>query len=500
MNEFLNNFHKRMEKLSYSYLIDSKAATLTFYKEYFTDIEFINLIYTLMVFILEKSLKSEDCTLDDMSVFLEGIILKYFKLELTSDVIKSLVYDIVYRVLRNDGKPFIFETIDYQTGTRHQYHYHLLQQKNASFDENKSTFYLEKEGYRLILNSLEVDEKLQIDLNQMILELSLNKKNFSDALMAAQNLNNLIIAQIQVIKNFTMRLRESIFSVSIDDFEKHYLQNINVLKEQNERFYELYDLVIKEEERVQLLDSAHLKKYQSLKQLARIKELLSDITEKASSLIGYHFHFKDEYEEALEHLSLYYEKSRINIKEQLLKPLEQNGSKLGDIYPFFNVLFNKGLKKHFNLNFIFKTQDLMLSNDEEKEISIIDRDQKDMDEGHEEQYFNEILAIIFDFISERKETTLKELITHYEKSHDFIKLIPNVRKFSEVLIELLRVGKIDAETEVQKDTFYSKSMISRYYQIAGKTLFFYKTEEIIVIKDKQGMILKCPNIIMKISE
>ena len=45
----------------------------------------------------------------------------------------------------------------------------------------------------------------------MILELSLNKKNFSDALMAAQNLNNLIIAQIQVIKNFTMRLRESIF-------------------------------------------------------------------------------------------------------------------------------------------------------------------------------------------------------------------------------------------------------------------------------------------------
>ena len=102
MNEFLNNFHKRMEKLSYSYLIDSKAATLTFYKEYFTDIEFINLIYTLMVFILEKSLKSEDCTLDDMSVFLEGIILKYFKLELTSDVIKSLVYDIVYRVLRND--------------------------------------------------------------------------------------------------------------------------------------------------------------------------------------------------------------------------------------------------------------------------------------------------------------------------------------------------------------------------------------------------------------
>ncbi len=142
----------------------------------------------------------------------------------------------------------------------------------------------------------------------------------------------------------------------------------------------------------------------------------------------------------------------------------------------------------------------MLSNDEEKEISIIDRDQKDMDEGHEEQYFNEILAIIFDFISERKETTLKELITHYEKSHDFIKLIPNVRKFSEVLIELLRVGKIDAETEVQKDTFYSKSMISRYYQIAGKTLFFYKTEEIIVIKDKQGMILKCPNIIMKISE
>lgn len=519
-----------MEKLSYSFLIDNKVSTLTAFKDYFTSLELINLVYSLMCYVLDKSLKDEECTLNNMALLLEELCGRYYDKSLSEEEAYNITHFIVYKILRNDGKPFVFTTLDYSTGEKKVFDFHLLQQKTSKVDNNKSTFTLTQEGYRLILGALEVDEKTQIDINQMILELSLKKKNFSQGLLAVENLNNLITAQINVVNNFIYKTRENIFSIEQRDFEENFLKNLEVLKEQNKKFDELKEIIIVEEERLSKSEGEITKdNYESLKQLGRIKELLITISYKAGELISRHFHFKDEYKKALEEASFYYNNKRINIKEDLIKPIEKDASALGSIYKLFNPLFKVSIDKKFNINSMFNEQRLYFKEDEEDEIVIDAVDSEDFEltlkQKSREQY-REIICALLAFLVDNRETDLKALMEAYNSKSilEYRKLVPTVRKFSEVFIELLRIGSIDVEAMVreQNDAYDNEEiefdlrkllvdeMQEKYRLLSMKYLHFNKcgddvkltitekseennNEDFMTIEN-----LSCPNIIMKL--
>ncbi len=530
MYEFLNNFHKRMEKLSYSFLIDYKVSTLTTFKEYFTSIQLINLVYSLMCFVLDRSLKDEECTLNNMAVLLGDLCANYYDKVLTEEEAYDITHFIVYKILRNDGKPFIFNTMDYSVKEKKVFDFHLLQQRNSKVDNNKSTFSLTKEGYRLILGALEVDEKTQIDINQMILELSLKKKNFSQGLLAVENLNNLITAQINVVNNFIYKTRENIFSIDQRDFEENFLKNIDVLKDQNKKFDELKETIIIEEERLSKSQGEISKEnYDSLRQLGKIKELLITISYKAGELITGHFHFKEEYKKALEEASFYYNNKRINIKDDLIKPVEKDASKLGSIFKLFNPLFKASITKKFNINYMFKEQKLYFRDDEEDEIEIDKIDNEDLEliekQKNREQY-KRIISAILAFLVDNRESDLKTLmeIFNLKTIEEYKNLVPTVRRFSQVLIELLRIGIIDVEEmiEEQNDAYDNEEIEfdlrkllvdeihEKYSLISIKYMHFNKCSDgvkiTIIEKAEENPEedfttlenLKCPNIIMKL--
>lgn len=530
MYDFLNNFHKRMEKLSYSFLIDNKVSTLTTFKEYFNSLEMINLVYSLMCFVLDKSLRDEECILDNMSAFLEEISAEYYGRVLTEEEAYDITHFIVYKILRNEGKSFIFTTMDYSSGEKKVFDFHLLQQKTSKLNNNKSTFSLTQEGYRLILGALEVDEKTQIDLNQMILELSLKKKNFSQGLMAVENLSNLITAQINVINNFIYRTRENIFSIEQRDFEDNFLKNIEVLKEQNKKFDELRDIIIVEEERlIKSQEEINKENYESLKQLGRIKELLINISYRAGELISRHFQFKDEYKKALEEASFYYNNKRISIKEDIIKPIEKDASRLGDIFKLFNPLFKVETSKKFNINYMFNEQKLYCREEDEGEIIIDFSEEEDLELLEKKKnrlQYRGILASILAFLADNKNADLKAMVDYYNKksSLEYKVLIPTMRKFTEVIVELLRIGTIDVQEMIreQNDAYDNEEIEfdlrkllvdeiqEKYRFINIRAMHFYKCSngEKLTIKEKidetpeEDFItvetLSCPNIIMKL--
>ena len=530
MYDFLNNFHRRMEKLSYSFLIDNKVSTLTTFKDYFTSSELINLVYSLMCFVLDKSLKDEECTLSNMASLLEELVSNYYDKGLTEEEAYDITHFIVYKILRNDGKPFVFTTMDYSKGEKKVFDFHLLQQKTSKVDNNKSTFMLTQEGYRLILGALEVDEKTQVDINQMILELSLKKKNFSQGLLAVENLNNLITAQINVLNNFIYRTRENIFSIEQKSFEDNFLKNIEILNEQNKKFDELKEIILIEEDRLSRSEGEITKdNYESLKQLGKIKELLIAISSKAGELIGRHFHFKQEYKKALEEASFYYNNKRINIKEDLIKPIESDASNLGNLYKLFNPLFKTSLTKKYNINYMFNEQKLYFRDEDEEEILIDTQDEEDLElierQKNKEQYRN-IISSLVGFLVDNKNTDLGQLMEHYNDKSDleYSKLVPTIRKFSEVLIELLRIGSIDiAKMLEEQDNVYDNDELDfdlrkllvdeineKYRFLYLQSISFYKSGDgskiTVIERDNQSdqndfdtvETLSCPNIIMKL--
>jgi len=533
MYDFLNNFHRRMEKLSYSFLIDNKVSTLTAFKDYFTGMDLINLVYSLMCFVLDRSLKDEECTLNNMASLMEELAPEYYDRTLSEQEAYEITRFIVYKILRNDGKPFVFTTIDYSSGEKKVFDFHLLQQKTSKLDHNKSTFMLTQEGYRLILGALEVDEKTQIDINQMILELSLKKKNFSQGLLAVENLNNLITAQINVINNFIYRTRENIFSIEQKSFEDNFFKNIDVLKEQNKKFDELKEIILIEEDRLSKSEGEITKEnYESLRQLGRIKELLTTISYKAGELITRHFHFKEEYKKALEEASFYYNHKRINIKEDLIQPIEKDASALGSIYKLFNPLFRASLPKGFNINYMFNEQKLYSTDDDDEGVFIDKEEEQDSElilrQKNKEQY-RDIVSSILAFLAENRSTDLKSLVDHYQNKNaaDYFKLVPTIRKFAEVFIELLRIGTIDVEDMIsEQENAYDNDEIEfdlrkllvddineKYRFLGLKFISFTKSQDgqKITVTEKRAEgaeeaegdfetceTLSCPNILMKL--
>lgn len=532
MYDFLNNFHRRMEKLSYSFLIDNKISVTGQLKNYgFSTNEQINLVYVLMCFVLDKSLKDEECTLDNMSNYLDKIILNYFDKDIKEEEVREITRFIIYRVLRNEGKPFIFKTLNYSNDERVVYEYHLLQQKPSRDNKNKSTFYLTQEGYRLLLGSLEIDEKMQIDINQMILELSLKRKNFSQGLTAIENLNNLIRSQISVINNFIYRTRENIFSINQEEFQNNFLKNIEVLKEQNDRFEELKQVVILEEERLMSNNDKVIdENLESLRQLGRIKELLISISQKSGSLISKHFQFKDEYKNALEEASYYYSNKRINIKEDILKPIEEDAMALDNIYKIFNPLFIPKIKKKFNINKIFEEQKIYSSEDEEDEVEIDEiKEEQELINNliRRKEEYQGIISCMLGFIIDKKNTDFRALAEYYSNKNDeeFKKLVPTVRQLSEIVIEFLRLGEIDIEEMMNE---YEESYINEEIELdlrqllvneinekyrfrMPKKLKFFRNDEIDIVEVKERVhvdkniesfefttieTVRCPNFIM----
>lgn len=530
MYDFLNNFHKRMEKLSYSFLIDNKVSTLNSYKDYFNSLQLINLVYSLMCFVLDRSLKDEECTLNNMSSLVSELAERYYQRPLEEQEAQEITRLMVYKILRNDGKPFVFETIDYNTGQKVVFDFHLLQQKTSKVDHNKSTFMLTQEGYRLLLGALEIDEKTQIDINQMILELSLKKKNFSQGLYAVENLNNLITAQINVINNFIYRTRENIFAIEQRSFEENFLKNIQVLKEQNKKFDELKEIILVEEDRLSQAEGEITKEnYQSLTQLGRIKELLTNISYKAGELINRHFHFKEEYKKALEEASSYYNNRRINLKEDLVKQVEQDSASLENLYKLFNPLFKVNLPKSFNINYIFNEQRVYSKEEDEEGVVIEEEEDYDPEllirQKSREEYRNIVVSILT-FMVEKRDIDLRSLVEHYQAKEEeaYFRLVPSVRKFSEVLIEFLRIGTIDLEEIIREQAqVYENEEIEfdlrkilveevkeKYRFLSLKSMSFIKAEDAdrISVQEKRttGLeeefitleTLRCPNILMKL--
>ena len=77
--DFLKDFHKRMKKVGTYALINYNSIYKGTWKNYGFEenYEYINLIFAVMMFIMEQSLKDDICTLDDIAAYIDEINTKF---------------------------------------------------------------------------------------------------------------------------------------------------------------------------------------------------------------------------------------------------------------------------------------------------------------------------------------------------------------------------------------------------------------------------------------
>ena len=114
--EFLKHFPRRMKHVGlYAVLIQNSIQKTTWKNYGFVGAdEQLNLIFAVMLYIMEQSLKEEVCTMDDIGAYIDTVNMQYLGKKLSYDDCRKLGDFIVNVILSNEGKVMYFDGYNFE--------------------------------------------------------------------------------------------------------------------------------------------------------------------------------------------------------------------------------------------------------------------------------------------------------------------------------------------------------------------------------------------------
>ena len=202
--EFLKNFPRRMKNVGlYAVLVQNSLQKSTWKKYGFQkNDEQLNFIFTVLLYIMEQSLKEETCTMDDIGAYIDNVNTQYFQKEMTYEDCRALGDFVVNVVLSNEGKTMYFDGFHFE-----QKAYQIM---NISYvanrivyseqDVRRTSYYLTDDGYNLLLSTLEIENNMKLTIHEMIFQMHLEKQSYDKAVDEIKNVFNLLRIQLQKIQ------------------------------------------------------------------------------------------------------------------------------------------------------------------------------------------------------------------------------------------------------------------------------------------------------------
>ncbi|MEN8904794.1 MAG: hypothetical protein ABF289_02430 [Clostridiales bacterium] len=454
--EFLKDFHKRIEIVAIIEFITTRIARKQTLRNYgFSGIESINLVILVLCFIMEKSLVEEICTKSDVASYLRRLDIDYFKKNISDEQYPEVADFILRDCLQNGGVPHYFNTYNYKENKEEKINVKLIDDKRVLIrTENVYSFYMTPQGYKFMFNTLEIEEAMQVSIEQFKLSISIKKRNFGVAKNNIDNLFNLSKTQIQKINYFIKKVKEDIGSTGIKEYEEIYNSTFSSIDEQKEGYDNLYELIKNTEKSIiessdRRLDKDVLEK--EAENIIYIKNKLKFIINEQSKLLLKQQELQKIYNEAVDNILYIGFENRINFEEEIVRKIEENPDKMYPLIKILRPLFMPNLEKIFNINIALKEQKVVNAKNYNYESNVL------MDESYLNTYeseneikirdINNSYVDIFCFICKYtidnpdNEISLSNLIE--ESKDDYYKLVPDIKIFMNVLLQLTNIKDID---------------------------------------------------------
>ena len=463
--DFLKDFDKRMKKVGMFALINYNSFFKNILKNYGFDVpyESTNLIYVIMIFIMEQSLKEEDCTLDHIAMFIEEVDKEYFNKGLNYDQCKAIGDFVVNTVICNNGETMYFKGYNFEKAEYEDINISIINNKTVEIEEvRRTSYYLTEEGYYLLLGTLEVESNLKLTVQEMIFDLHLKRADYDKAIDDVKKLFNLSRIQLQKIEESIRIIKENVFDFSSQDYDNILNNNMSIIETQKKSFKGYKDYVSEREKEITdnniNIDKFDEEDYKALINLGIIKKQLSRVIDEHQKILNSHFDFKKAYSEALTDMTAFSAIKRININRDLYEPILMDFSKLDAIPKILRSLFIQKSTQYYNIQKCVQTQRVIKVKDYEDEVAIT-FDEESLKEERERELrikaikYKGILEMLLNYLVEQDElkATLEEIIMDLlEKVELKNVFIPTIEMFREVMIELLKVNSINID-EISKE-------------------------------------------------
>ena len=492
--DFLKHFPKRMKHVGlYAVLLQGSLQKTTWQKYGFVRAdEQINLIFAVLLYIMEQSLKEEYCTKDDIGVFIDELNMEYLKKDMAYEDCKSLGDFILNVVLSNEGKAMYFDGYNFE-----QKAYQIM---NISYvanrvvyveDEVKRTsYYLTDDGYNLLLGTLEMESNMKLTIHEMIFKMHLEKQSYDKAVDEIKNVFNLLRIQLQKIQEAMGKVRRNALNYSVAEYGDILDENLDTISDTNQKFQDYRELV---KARARELEKEKInirrltpEEEEKLKNLREIESYLTRTIDEHQRILNGHFDLKALYTRELEQLSQMSLIKRFPLRSAFYDKVLEKPEIMERMDLFLRPLFGQDPDKIYNLNKALEIQKPIRRRREEEETELLDLDEDAWQEEQERRLREKLkryegsLSFLLELASEKGEITLEEISSRLpedeEQSADRERLIPNTEIFKEIMVELIKNQQIDIRALRKERSEY----------IREKADSFQLNEMLLDLADRQG--------------
>lgn len=458
--DFLGNFPRRMKNVGLYATLIRNIVSKTTWKDYGFDTgdEQINLVFSVLLFIMEKSLKEENCTMDDITSFVDNLNDSYYKKALSFDDCAKLGDFIVNVVLSNEGKQMFFDGFDYAESGYVSVNVRYLRNQIVYLDNDvrRTSYLLTDDGYSLLLSTLEVESNLRITIQEMIFRLHLEKQSYDKAVDDIRNIFHQIRIQYQKIRDAMLRIRKNALDYSVGEYETILGENLDTIGETKAKFEEYRRLVetrAKEFETRRIdVRSLSAEEEEKLKNLRIIGGFLDRTIEEHQRILGSHMELKELYTKELEDLSQAAMIKRFSIQTEVYDRVLEHPESLENLDVLLGALYRTDVERIYNPGKALLPHKTVRRKKEADVTEEIGFDEEEWEKEQERlrkerrKVYEVCLGFLLDEMLAKESVSLREIREKIAKDPELIrKLIPEIAVFKEVMVELIRNAYVEID-------------------------------------------------------
>lgn len=456
--EFLKHFPRRMKNVGLYALLIQNSAQKTTWKQYgfLTLGEQLNLIFAVMLYVMEQSLKEEHCTMDDIGAYIDTVNTQHFGKDMAYDDCRQLGDFVVNVVLSNEGKAMYFDGFDFEQNAYQTLHISYVANRIIYIDQEfrRTSYYLTDDGYNLLLATLEIENNMKLTIHEMIFQMHLEKQSYDKAVDEIKNVFNLLRIQLQKIQEAMGKIRRNALNYSVKDYEEILVGNLDTISDTKQKFQNYREMV---KSRARALEEENInvkrlsgKDEEKLGNLRVIETYLNRTIDEHQKILNSHFDLKALYTKELETLSQMSLIRRFPMRTELYDKILEDPKGLENLDYFLRPLFNQEIDKVYNLNKAFQLQRPVRRREEEDAAEELDFDEEEWIREQERlrkeklKRYEVSLGRILGYAARTGEISLMEIASlTQEKEEERRELIPSVEIFKEIMVELIRNQEID---------------------------------------------------------
>ena len=456
--EFLKQFPKRMKNIGLYALVIGACRQKSTWKNFkFESLdEQLNLVFAVLLYLMEQSLKEENCLMDDIGAYIDTLNAADFEKPLSYEECRKLGDFIVNSILSNDGLPMYFEGFDFEKREYQRMNISYVANKIVYLDTEvkRTSYYLTDDGYNLLLGTLEIENNMKLTIHEMIFKMHLEKQSYDKAVDEVKNIFNLLRMQLQKIQEAMGRIRRNALNYSVSDYQSILGENMDTIRDTRKQFLEYRDLVkmraaeLEEEQiNVHKLDE---KEEENLGNLLIIEDYLNRAIDEHQKILNNHLDLKALYTKELEELSQMSLIQRFSLRNELYDKILEHPEGLARLDYFLRPLFIQEPDRIYNLNKVFEPQHSIRRKTEADSREQIDFDEEQWQREQEQkrrekmEKYRSCLGFLIERLLKYGEFQLSDCKAEVEEdAQKLSSLIPNVEIFKEIMVELMKSREID---------------------------------------------------------